>query len=565
MPSLQKAFPGVKEKNPAHFILFFFGAVFLVLNWQYLLDYGRIAPPDFYRYQSFAESLLHGQSPEGMIAPPLIPLMIFFFGKFLALFSGTGDPFILAGHIISLVSGILLACFTYRILEKFNPALAMAGVFYLLASPVFLEFIVWPISDLPFLLFVTFYFYSVLNSDRFRSIAGLVLAMMTRFEGVLLILSYLVSFIKIRKRYIALSLGLAVVLAADAFYFAARYSGRILLKIQFLFSKENFLYFFTHPEQFRDLIVRNIFFFTPEKSFPFVADVLFTLFIVSVFSGSVFLYQRKKPFFYSLHIYLLLFIIAKGYVMDSGSGLPHTRRLLSFLFLINLLAVIGAYNILVILKKKIRTRSLIYLIVLGIFVLNIFINRSRIPVYFPVTLAVILITSVWFTLTNWRPVEKILFAAVFTFFVCSVHSTALKHSGIFLNSSQARGGYAIGAWINSARIRDKKIWVFSDKYVIGYICGDVTGLLFDRYPSWKKDISRKEYMAKFAGRVRELGIDYIAYDSSLLIESRSDQRQIKELLLRERKYSDHFKVKKDIIFRGRPAATVLALIKKGRE
>jgi len=539
------------------FLLMLF-AIFLGVNWVMLFKVGEIPSYDFFRYSLFAEGIINGQLPEGLLSPPLHPLLVYGLGSILKFFSINGDPFVISGQTISFISTILLLYFSFKLLEKFNYKMAVFGVFYLFLSPAIFKFLNWQITEMFYMFLLVASFYFLLNSDKLKSWVFICFSIMTRFEGVLLVFSYLVKNVRIRLKYLPVAVFVLIFVFSDLIYLSSEYFGRILEKIQYLFLGDKIFYFFYHPEVLKNIIIKNILFFLPLKTNPIIVSFLFWIFMIFVFLGIWFLYKREKKFAISLVVYLFVYIFSKGYVVDTGIALPHTRRLLPFIYLINIFALLGFYNTYLLLKENIGIKYSKYIFFISFFTLSIFSRPSASQISVIVFLMVIISFAVISLLKNWHLIEKVIVVILVSVIFTGMYSYAFKSARLFLKASSAEGAFAIAQWLKANNNEDNKVWVFSSKYAVEYYNSGSSNIISKNYPMWLKEKSRRSYMEMFYNKVKKMGVKCILYDGNLPMQSQKDRRDIKEMLRMERRIQDFFRVKKDLFYKGKFVATVLS-------
>ncbi len=327
-------------KNERLILSFIF--LFTIGNWCFLALAEKLGPPDFYKLYGVAEKLYSGDLKVGII-PPLFSLLMYPLGKLLGLFVPSREAFILAGRIIALAASFGVIWFSYLILKKITGKWALLGLSFLVISPWFLKLISFPITDMLYLFFVTAAFYTFLNPAApglsFLAVIGGVL---TRFEGVLLILCGIINYFKSKKKVVYLLLGVIPPLLIFFLVFTPRIYDHLK---DIILPRKSYLFIFRHPLEFFNVIYGNILFFIP-NSYPNWVQyacllVVFVFFLYGVYR----LFKINKSFTISIVVYEFLFLVAKGYIDTADPG-EEFRRVFSGLWIFYFISFIGCYFLL---------------------------------------------------------------------------------------------------------------------------------------------------------------------------------------------------------------------------
>ncbi|MCP4150335.1 MAG: hypothetical protein GY757_21485, partial [bacterium] len=497
-------------------------AAFAFTNWYFLAVTEKIAPPDFYKLYNTAENLLSGNFNSGII-PPLFPLLLYPLGKLCTLFFKHADAFIFAGKLIALFAGLGTLFFSFLFLEKFTAKYATIGIAFLAISPWFLKLLAFPITDMLYLLFVsaTFYFLSKNSSETNQTGPGpvspkkswwftpvfVIAGVLTRFEGVLLIVSWILNSFKLKKRYFYILLATSP-LIGGLFFLFAKFTPRIYAHLtDIILARKSYLFIFQHPLQFLNVIYGNILFFIP-YSYPNALKWVIFIVVLALFIYGIYrLFLINRNLTLALLAYELLFLVAKGYI-DSGDPGREFRRIFSGLWLFYIIAFIGC----VFLLKKIKSYKIPFYITLaagcipGVFLA--FSQGLPNPQSF---LFIFLLPALLLPFTNLSPgkIPKTVTITILVIFALQIYTTSLTKSRQYVESYAHKSGFAAAQWIKLARLdKGAVVLSFTDNNMVQYYLHKdkstpAINLVHFTVPMRNSDENRQLYIDTFRKLLKE--------------------------------------------------------------
>jgi len=574
------------ERLPLLFIL-----IFSFVNWLLLALVEKIGPPDFYRIYFLGKKLLSGNL-NIEIMPPLFPLLLYPLGKLLSLFIKHTDAFIIAGKIISLAAGLGVVYVSYQFLKKITGRFALLGVLFFVISPWFLIMLAFPITDMLYLFFVTVTFYAFLDksspvdhknfattapgekdrseeerkrrreeksregreprpingrtrgfaptSRSFAFLAAISTAagVLTRFEGVLLIISGFVNYFKLKKRYFYLLLA-SLPLLAGLFLFFRAFTPRFFAHFtDIILPQKSYLYMFLHPLQFLGVISNNIFFFVP-ASYPYAVKLLLMLALLGFFFYGVYrLYKIEKRLTFALMTYEILFLAAKGYIDTSRPDIE-CRRLFSGLWIFYLLGIIGVY-----------------------FFLKLITKHSEGP-----EPKRILATED--TEGTERKRFNYLVIMVLWGFVLLIYPPSFRDAAAHTDAYGQKAGYAAAQWLNSTRLKDGAVVLsYTNNMMIEYYLensGDDKGakaskftMVYFTVPMRYLPENRALYRESFFKELKNNRVDYIIFDYYIVQKPEFlGINDVRQMLMDEKENPRFFRVRQYLTYKGNIVGCVL--------
>jgi hypothetical protein len=537
---------------------FFLGvlSLFIFINWILMIRQDILACNDYYQYYLAQEKLFSGNLNLEFI-PPLFPFLLGLSGRFIKLFGGTVDHFILGGQIISLFSGFGVLFFSYKLLKKYAPGFAIIGTIFLSVSPFFLKLISTAQTDMLYLCFTAalFYFFSQ-EKKTIHTIVFTTAGLLTRFEGVLLVGSCLLNTIDLKKKswkYLLLSAipaGFILYLSFD------RFAHRLIDKIALIISKQYFFYYFSHPGELVHLLYGNFLYFVPHKSPPPVKWFLLYILLGLFFTGCYYLYKTKKKWLLSASFYLFFFIIAKGYTLNLNPEMEF-RRWLSFIWLFFIIVLAG----ICFLWQKIKEREKINIPVkmaFALFCLQVLFLPVIKGTSTGIALLLLLPALLYGVKKTAARMGKYEFAGWFlllVIFFSQVYYDGLKRTFFYLDRDSNAGSYMVANWLNGRPAKEKiLVYAFTPMYRYYVEKGKIRGAITIA----KKEIynDREKLTIEFMKRLKKQKIKYIAFDGyrSPAYKARN---AIKDFLYTERDKGIYFKIKKHLYYKGKYVASVL--------
>jgi hypothetical protein len=513
--------------------------IFTFVNWLLLALAAKIGPPDFYRIYFLGKKLLSGNL-NIEVMPPLFPLLLYPLGKLLTLFINRADAFIIAGKLISLVAGLGVVYLSYLFFKRIIGNFALWGVLFLVISPWFLIMLAFPITDMLYLFFVSGTFYAFLwesqgtqpingrtrgfapTSRSFAFLTAMFTAagVLTRFEGVLLIISAFVNYFKLKKRYFFILLA-SVPLLAGLLLFFRTFTQRFFAHFtDIIIPQKSYLYLFLHPLEFLGVIANNLLFFVP-ASFPYVVKLVLMLVLLGFFFYGVFrLYKINKRFTFALMTYEILFLAAKGYIDTSRPDIE-CRRLFSGLWIFYLLVIIGLYFILYLLR-------------------NVFVGKMG----------------------------KFACLVVFLVFVLLIYPPSFRNAAAHLDAYGQKGGYAAAQWLASTRLKEGAVALsYSNNMMIEYYLENSGGanatalkfnLVYFTVPMRYLPENRLPYIESFFNELKNYKVDYIIFDYYIVEKPEFlGLNDVRQMLLDERENPRYFHVRQYLTYRGNNVGCVL--------
>ncbi len=545
-------------KNPLFFLI-----MFSFLNGILLFKITNLAPPDFYKYCFAAEKLFAGNLKLKFI-PPLFPVFLWILGSFINLLFSNYDGFIIGAKLISFLSSVGIVFFSYKLFKETTENFYSIGVIFILSSP-FLQFFVFPTTDSLYLFFVVLSFYFFLTEKNVASFVSSLLGVFTRFEGILLFFSYIVNFIRIKKKIWVKYLMFILIISGGLLVFYIKLVPRLISKIQYIFDSKSYLYFIKNPLQLFSIIYSAILFFIPAKLPLFIHWGFLFILIILFAVGFYYLYKKNKRFAISVLLYECIFFIAKGYIFTvhrfSLSSSHHIRRFLSFIYLFYFVSFVGLFYGLKVLKEKLKGKSFFYLrIILYLFVLYIcFVKLIIVPSIILISI-VFIAPIIYLFIKDYRIhiFEKAIFFILFFVFFMNIYLISYKKAYKYNLLSPNRGAYVIAKWLNNNHIKPgDRIAVFSTLTTVRYYLNKKVNIIYF-IPKTKSIYDNYNKLVNFfLKKIIKYKIKYIIFDGYMNPIDRPGEVALKRMLFKESKKGRYFKIKKQLIYKNQYVATIL--------
>lgn len=537
---------------------FFLGvlSLFIFINWLLMIRQDILGCNDYYQYYLACEKLFSGNLNLEFI-PPLFPFLLGIFGRFVKLFGGSIDHFILGGQIISLLSGFGVIFFSYKLLKKVTPDFSVIGTVFLTMSPFFLKLLSTAQTDMLYLFFIAALFYFLLVEKKIIQVIAFTTAgLLTRFEGVLLVGSSLLNYLDLKKKSWKYLLISAIPASLLLYFLFDRFAHRLIDKIILIISKKYFLYYFSHPGELVHLLYGNLLYFVPSKFPSPVKWFLFYIVLGLFFTGCYHLFKTKRKWLLSATFYIFFYILAKGYTLALHPEMEF-RRWLSVIWLFFIIVFIGIYF----LWQKIKVSEKVNIPVKITFALFCLLAALFLPVIkgTSIWLALFLLPALLYGIKKAAPkMEKYQFAGWFLLliiFFSQVYYDGLKRTFFYLSRDSNAGSYMVANWLNGRPAKEKiLVYVFTPMFRYYAEKKKLRGALTIKDAEIYTD--REKLLNEFMKRLKNQKIKYIAFDGyrSPTYKARN---AIKDLLYSERDKGVYFKVKKHLFYKGKYVASVL--------
>lgn len=533
--------------------------LFIIGNWIFLTVAEELGPPDFYKLYDAAEKLYSGNL-KIVINPPLFSLIMYPLGKLLCIFFSPTVAFITAGRLIALAASLGVTWFSYLIFKKIVGKWALLGLVFLVISPWFLKLISFPITDMLYLFFVTASFYTFLNqSTPGLSLMTVIGGVLTRFEGILLMLSGIINYFKLKKRYVFILLGLLPVVLIIFLIFMPRIFDHLK---NIIIPYKSYLVLFQRPMEFFNVLYGNLLFFIP-FNYPYLVKLaaLVTLFIFFVY-GVYRLFKINKTFTLSIVVYEILFFVAKGYI-DTADPDREFRRVFSGLWIFYLISFIGCYFLL----KKISAYKIPRILVLigaGAFfgVLIFFLKFVYSSVLF---LALLLMLPLFYPLRklSLEKIPKYLAIIVLLVFMLQIYNLSFYRSKDYVISYANKTSFAAACWLNFSRVKENPVILsYTNNTMLQYYL--IKGKIKPKNIQWIDFLvplyyeqDRQRFRNAFFRELKKKGVDYIIFDNYVVQKPEFIYlNETKLFLFEERKNTKYFKLK-NLFYKGQNVGYVL--------
>lgn len=520
--------------------------LFVIGNWFFLIMAEELAPPDFYKLFGVAEKLYSGDFKVGII-PPLFSLLMYPLGKLISLFVPSTAAFILAGRLIALAASLGVIWFSYLLLKKIIGKWAVLSLVFLVISPWFLKLVSFPITDMLYLLFVTASFYAFFTqSAPGLSLLAVLGGVLTRFEGILLIVSGIINYFKLKKRYVYILLGLLPIVMILFLIFMPRIFDHLK---DIILQKKSYLYIFQHPMEFFNVVYGNLLFFIPYQYPYFIKLTALIILFVCFAYGIYWLYKKNKTFALSLVAYEVLFLVAKGYI-DAADPEREFRRVFSGLWIFYLISFIGCYFLL----KKIKTYKIpknIAIISGGIYftIMIFFLPLIHLKL---LVLALLIVLPLLYPLhtLSIEKIPKYLSIFVLVAFTLQIYNLSFSRSEEYVVSYANKAAYAASKWINFSRLKKNPVVLsYTNNTMMHYYlkkekikAKNIQWIEFLIPLQYKKD--RERFKNAFFRQLKLERVDYIIFDNYVVQKPEFIYiNEIKQFLFEERENPGCFKLK----------------------
>lgn len=546
---------GLKTEGVLLFLIF----LFIIGNWIFLTMAEELGPPDFYKLDDVAEKLYSGDLKINII-PPLFSLLLYPLGKLLSILFSPTVAFITAGRLIALAASLGVTWFSYLILKKIIGKWTWLCLVFLVISPWYLKLISFPITDMLYLFFVTASFYSFLNqSAPGLSLLTVIGGVLTRFEGVLLILSGIINYFKLKKRYVFILLALLPVILGFFLIFMPRIFGHLK---DIILPHKSYLVIFRQPMEFFNVLYGNLLFFIPQN-FPYFIKLaaLLTLFLFFVY-GVHRLFKINKAFTLSILVYEILFFVAKGYI-DTSDPDREFRRVFSGLWIFYLISFMGCYFLLKKISAYKMRRILLFSSGIVFAAIVVFFMKS---IYSPFVLLVLLLVPLILYPLKGFALEKIfkyLSIIVLLVFMLQIYNLSFFKTKEYVTNFANKTPFVAARWLNYSRLeKNPKVLSYTDNTMLQYYL--IKEKIEPQNIQWveilvpldyKKD--RERFRDAFFRALTEKRVDYIIFDNYVVRKPEFNYlNEGKLFLFEERENINLFKLK-NLFYKGQNVGYVL--------
>ena len=538
--------------------------LFIAMNWLFMCLAEKIGPPDFYSIFRIGERLYEGNW-NIEIVPPLFPLILYPLGKFVSLFMKQGDAFLVAGRLLSLISGLGVIWMTYLILKKYTDTYCgLMGVVLISISPWFLKLLPFPITDMIYLFFFVgaFYLFSI-EGKRVPVLLAITAGALTRYEGILLFLSGIFMFFKSKKRYIVMLVALGV-LSFLLLLFFYLFSPRIFaLWTDIIVAQKTYLFVFLHPVRFFHVIYANLFFFFP-STLPFSLKMLLSIILLGLGGyGFYTLFKIQKRFALSLGIYGLIFFIAKGYV-NAGDPEREFRRIASGLWIFYIVAFLGSVFLFKKYKKKAAIAASIISIALIVPWLKM-VTDARPYLILPVILIAVIL--VIFKLTTSNRI-RFAFGVISVLLIWVVYPRAYIGSEAYAVSYARKSAFVSAQWLNTAPLKKNGVVLsYTDNTILYYyldkprILGlNIQIIQFTVPMGYTGGQDKNKFKEYFFREAKKQKVDYIIFDHYLVEQPEFlGVNEVYAMLIDTQFDTHYFSTRRDLYYKGINVCTILKL------
>lgn len=538
--------------------------LFTSINWLLLTLVEKIGPPDFYKIHTVAERLFAGNLNVGII-PPLYPTLMYSLGKFITLFTTPTDAFIFAGRIISLFAGLGVLYITYLFLKKIVGKFALLGILFFMISPWYLKLLAFPITNMLYLLFVTATFYTFLNkSSPWWPILTVTAGTLTRFEGVLLILSTFINYFKYKKRYLYVLLASIPPLIGLLFFFR-KFASRFFAHFtDIILPQKSYLFVFLHPLEFLNVIYGNILFFVP-YGYPYLLKMLLLLVIMILFGSGIYqLFKIEKRLAVAIAVYEFLFLVGKGYI-DTQRPEIEFRRIFSGLWIFYLVSFIGCYFLL----KKIKTHKIptgITLIAGGTLLVTLVVSLAILKTPF-MWVSLLLVPVLLYPLKDipLGKIPKYIAVVVLLVFAVQTYSFSFKKSVEYVDSYAQKSAFATAQWINFGRLKEGAVILsYTNNTMLNYYLNKERAaaqkiqVIHFTVPMRNTPENKTLYIETFFKELKTQNVDYIVFDHYVVSKPEFlGINDVQRMLNEEKENQKYFRIRQPLLYKGKNVGYVL--------
>ena len=538
--------------------------LFTSVNWLLLALVEKIGPPDFYKIHGVAERLFSGDLNVGII-PPLYPTLMYTLGKFVSLFTEPTDAYMIAGRIISLAAGLGVLFISYLFLKKIVGKFAYLGILFFMISPWYLKLLAFPITNMLYLFFVTATFYAFLDkSSPWWSVFTVTAGVLTRFEGVLLILSAFINYFKYKRRYLFVLLASIPPLVGLLFFFR-NFASRFFAHINdIILPQKSYLVVFLHPLEFLNVIYGNILFFVP-YGYPYLLKMFLLLVIMVLFAYGIYrMFKIEKRLAIAITVYEFLFLVGKGYI-DTQRPEIEFRRVFSGLWIFYLIAVIGCYFLL----KKIKPHKILTGITLtaggilsAVLVVSLVILKT--PFMWVSLLLVPVLLYPLKDISHGR-IPKYIAMVVLLVFAVQTYSFSFKKSVEYVDSYAQKSAYSTAQWLNFGRLKEGAVILsYTNNTMLNYYLDKERAaarkiqVVYFTVPMRNTPETRERFIETFFKELKTYNVDFIVFDHYVVSKPEfMGINDVQRMLNEEKENQRYFRIRQPLLYKGKNVGYVL--------
>lgn len=538
--------------------------LFTSVNWLLLALVEKIGPPDFYKIHGVAERLFSGDLNVGII-PPLYPALMYILGKFISLFAEPADAFMIAGRIISLAAGLGVLYISFLFLKKIVGKFALLGILFFMISPWYLKLLAFPITNMLYLFFVTATFYAFLKkSSPWWPVFTVAAGALTRFEGVLLILSTFINYFKYKRRYLYVLLASIPPLVGLLFFFR-NFASRFFAHFNdIILPQKSYLVVFLHPLEFLNVIYGNILFFVP-YGYPYLLKMVLLLVIMVLFAYGIYqLFKIEKRLALAIIVYEFLFLVGKGYI-DTQRPEIEFRRIFSGLWIFYLVGFIGGYFLL----KKIKPHK----ILTGVFltaggILSVVLVVSLVILKTPfMWVSLLLVPVLLYPLKDISAgkITKYIAVVVLLVFAVQTYSFSFKKSVEYVDSYAQKSAFSTAQWINFGRLKEGAVILsYTNNTMLNYYLNKERAaaqkiqVIYFTVPMRNTPETRELFIETFFKELKTHNVDYIVFDHYVVSKPEfMGINDVQRMLNEEKENQRYFRIRQPLLYKGKNVGYVL--------
>jgi len=538
--------------------------LFTSVNWLLLALVEKIGPPDFYKIHGVAERLFSGDLNVGII-PPLYPALMYILGRFTALFIEPTDAYMIAGRIISLAAGLGVLFISFLFLKKIVGKFALLGILFFMISPWYLKLLAFPITNMLYLFFVTATFYAFLDkSSPWWSVFTVTAGALTRFEGVLLILSTFINYFKYKKRYLLVLLASIPPLAGLLFFFR-NFASRFFAHINdIILPQKSYLVVFLHPLEFLNVIYGNILFFVP-YGYPYLLKMFLLLVIMVLFAYGIYrMFKIEKRLALAIIAYEFLFLVGKGYI-DTQRPEIEFRRIFSGLWIFYLVGFIGCYFLL----KKIKPHKILTGITLtagGILSAVLVVSLVILKTPF-MWVSLLLVPVLLYPLKDisFGKIPKYIAVVVLLVFAVQTYSFSFKKSVEYVDSYAQKSAFSTAQWLNFGRLKEGAVILsYTNNTMLDYYLDKERAaarkirVVYFTVPMRNSPETRELFIETFFKELKTHNVDFIVFDHYVVSKPEFlGINDVQRMLNEEKENQRYFRIRQPLLYKGKNVGYVL--------
>jgi hypothetical protein len=549
------------SKNNAVLIcsLVFFFLIFVRLYISFV-DKNPIS--DFFDYYKIAELFFSG-TPSYFQEPLLFPILLYLFKSFFTVFLLKSSAYLLGARLISFSSVFFSLYFIYKIICEFTDKnTASVSIFILLLYPKLLIIMSYEISDSFFLAFSLWTIWLFVKKDRLSLITAFI-ASFIRFEGILLIFSYMINYIQLKLRNLKYLL-LSLFAIGSILFLFLKFTLRFYYHLQMLLMTKKYLFYLSPPTKVLILLYKDFFFFLPVKLFYPVKMFLMYAILVFIVLGLHYLFKKDKRIAILFLFILLSMLLGKGASEDIR--FPHfVHKMHLFLFLSYILFAIGTFNFYNLYKNKFHILKYYLWSIYGVLCYGLFFFLSGyfylyykyIIIFLPYLMIIILLIKKYKEVL----VKKILITFILIFISFGIFIKSMDVTSKYLFSAAHNSLPLIAKWIKKNTIKEEKILAVLYYWGLNFYFTENREIL--RFPFQKyKYKSPDELLELVYEFCRKNEVKYLVMENYTRPKNGPVKAKFQGYLFNKKHYEKYFKLVKIIVYRKHVFGLILKPIKK---